>query len=118
MIAANADALAASTQIEIVERRAPDAFAHLPAPDAVFLGGGLSEGVLDPAWEALRPDGRMVAHAVTLEGEAALVDAFQRLGGELVRLGVETASPVGPFHGWRPSMPVLHWHATKPAARA
>ncbi|KAB0679644.1 precorrin-6y C5,15-methyltransferase (decarboxylating) subunit CbiE [Aureimonas leprariae] len=115
MIAENADALGAAASIEIVEGRAPDALAGLLRPDAVFVGGGLSDGVLDPCWTALLPGGRLVAHAVTLESEAILLDAYARLGGELTRLHVEHAAPVGPFHGWKPSMPVLHWAATKPS---
>ncbi|WP_188911633.1 precorrin-6y C5,15-methyltransferase (decarboxylating) subunit CbiE [Aureimonas endophytica] len=116
MIAENADALG-GPGLTLVEGRAPVAFAGLPAPDAIFLGGGLSEGVLAPAWEALPPGGRLVAHAVTLESEVLLIDAHRRLGGELLRLSVERAEPVGPFQGWRPAMPVLHWHATKGDAR-
>jgi precorrin-6Y C5,15-methyltransferase (decarboxylating) len=80
----------------------------------VFIGGGLGDGVLDAAWEALRPGGRMVANAVTLEGESVLLAAFQRYGGELSRIGIARADPLGGLHGWRPAMPVTHWRAVKP----
>jgi len=84
-------------------------------PDAVFIGGGVSEpGVLSAALAALKPGGRCVANAVTLEGEAALLGAFATWGGKLRRFSVERASPVGGLHGWRPAMPVTQWAWTKP----
>jgi len=81
----------------------------LPVPDAVFIGGGLSEPVISAAQAALRPGGVLVAHAVTIESESVLVAAWQRTGGDLTRLSVQHADPVGGFHGWRPLMPVTQW---------
>ena len=46
-------------------------------------------------WDALRPGGRLVANAVTLESEQLLVAARARHGGELVRLEVSHAEPLG-----------------------
>ncbi len=100
--------------LSIVTGRAPDALKGLPAPDAVFIGGGLADGVLDVAWAALKPGGRLVANAVTLQGEAQLSASFERLGGELTRIAVARAEAVGRLHGWRPAMPVTHWRITKP----
>ena len=105
--------------LRVVEGRAPAALDGLPAPDAVFVGGGLtSEGLLDSCWEALAPGGRLVANAVTVEGEAVLAAWRARVGGELVRLGVQRAEPVGGYTGWRPAMPVTIWSAVKPAVSA
>ena len=116
MIAENAEALGAPG-ISIVGGKAPDTFHAVPgAPDAVFIGGGLSDAVFEPAWKRLKPGGRMVAHAVTLESERLLIDLHARLGGELIRLSVDRAEPVGPFRGWRPAMPVVHWAVVKPLA--
>jgi precorrin-6B C5,15-methyltransferase / cobalt-precorrin-6B C5,C15-methyltransferase len=96
--------------LRIVAGEAPAALAGLPAPDAVFIGGGLSTPQLvDTALAALKPGGRLVANAVTLEGEAALVALQARHGGELTRLAVSRAEPVGPFQGWRALMPVTQW---------
>lgn len=81
----------------------------LPVPDAVFIGGGLSEPVISAAQAALRPGGVLVAHAVTIESESVLVTAWQQTGGDLTRLSVQHADPVGGFHGWRPLMPVTQW---------
>jgi precorrin-6Y C5,15-methyltransferase (decarboxylating) len=96
-------------RLKLIDGTAPAALAGLPAPDAVFIGGGISAETIDACVEALKPHGRLVAHAVTLESEADLRDAFSRRGGELQRISVETAEPVGPYHGWRPSMPVTQW---------
>lgn len=105
----------AAPGIEIVAARAPEAFDGLEAPDAIFIGGGLTEGVFAPAFARLKPGGRLVAHAVTLESEALLLALHAEHGGDLLRVSVDQAAPVGPFRGWRPSMPVLHWHLTKEA---
>ncbi len=112
MAAANAQALGAP-RLEIREGRAPEALEGLAPPDAVFVGGGLTEEVALSCWQALRPFGRLVANAVTLEGEARLAALHERLGGELVRLAVSRAEPVGGKRGWRPFMPVTQWSAIK-----
>ncbi|WP_062236108.1 bifunctional cobalt-precorrin-7 (C(5))-methyltransferase/cobalt-precorrin-6B (C(15))-methyltransferase [Aureimonas sp. N4] len=106
----------AAPGITIVPARAPEAFDGLAAPDAVFIGGGLTESVFAPAYQALKPGGRLVAHAVTLESEAILLGLHAEHGGDLMRVSVDHAASVGPFRGWRPSMPVLHWHLTKEAS--
>jgi precorrin-6Y C5,15-methyltransferase (decarboxylating) len=112
-IAENAEALGAP-HLRIVEGAAPAALEGLPAPDAVFVGGGVaSEGLLEAAWAALRPGGRLVANAVTLEGEAALMAAWQRCGGDMLRLSVSRLAPIGPRHGWRPLMTVTQLAAVK-----
>ncbi|MCJ2071607.1 precorrin-6y C5,15-methyltransferase (decarboxylating) subunit CbiE [Methylobacterium sp. J-030] len=101
--------------LAVVTGAAPAALIALPLPDTVFVGGGVSEpGVLPAVLEALRPGGRCVANAVTLEGEATLLGAFAARGGSLRRFSVERASPVGGLHGWRPAMPVTQWAWTKP----
>jgi precorrin-6Y C5,15-methyltransferase (decarboxylating) len=110
--ARNAAALG-TPDLTIIEGRAPEGLSGLPAPDAIFLGGGLSDGVLECAWSALKPGGRMVANAVTAEGEQGLFAAFQRYGGALSRIAMAHLDVVGSLHGWRPAMPVTHWRATK-----
>lgn len=101
--------------LEIVTGSAPEAFAGLPAPDVVFIGGGASDpGVMDAAWEVLKPGGRMVANSVTVETDALLIDAMQRHGGEMRRISVERLSPIGRMHGYRPAMTVTQWSAAKP----
>ena len=101
--------------LRVVAGRAPEALVGLPGPDAVFIGGGLTAPELvDACWAALPVGGRLVANAVTVESEAVLADWFGRVGGELVRIGVQRAEPVGRFTGWKPAMPVTIWSVTKP----
>ncbi|MGW3985539.1 precorrin-6y C5,15-methyltransferase (decarboxylating) subunit CbiE [Streptomyces sp. NPDC004830] len=102
--------------LRVVTGAAPEALAELPPPDAVFIGGGLTApGLLDSCWAALPAGGRLVANTVTLESEALLADARRRHGGELVRLAVSHAVPVGGFTGWRQAMPVTQWAVRKDA---
>ncbi|WP_138468213.1 precorrin-6y C5,15-methyltransferase (decarboxylating) subunit CbiE [Poseidonocella sp. HB161398] len=95
--------------LQIVAGTAPGALAGLPAPEAVFIGGGLSEETVTAALAALKPFGRLVANAVTLESEALLLSLQARHGGELRRISVARAEPVGPYRGWKPAMPVTQW---------
>jgi precorrin-6B C5,15-methyltransferase / cobalt-precorrin-6B C5,C15-methyltransferase len=114
--ARNAAALG-TPDLVIVQKRAPEAFEGLPPPDAVFIGGGLSDpGVFDAAWAALKSGGRLVANAVSLQSEARLIEYFQRHGGELVRLEVAKAGKAGTggVFVWRPAAPIIQWRARKP----
>jgi precorrin-6Y C5,15-methyltransferase (decarboxylating) len=93
---------------------APEALEELEAPHAIFIGGGATEeGVLDACWTALRPGGRLVVHGVTLETEAVLAVRYAQLGGELTRLHVEHAAPIGTFTGWTPARAIMQWAMTK-----
>ena len=101
--------------LEVMEGAAPTALSGLATPDAVFVGGGATDaGVLDSAARALRPGGRLVVNAVTLETEALLLARHAALGGELIRIAIARADAVGQMTGWRPAMPVTQWLWTKP----
>jgi precorrin-6B C5,15-methyltransferase / cobalt-precorrin-6B C5,C15-methyltransferase len=100
--------------MDIVEGAAPEALSSLTTPDAIFIGGGADAGVLDAATRALRPGGRLVVNAVTLETEALLLARHAAFGGELTRLAISRADPVGGKTGWRAAMPVTQWTWTKP----
>jgi precorrin-6Y C5,15-methyltransferase (decarboxylating) len=105
-IAGNAAALGVPG-LEIVEGEAPAALEGLQPPDAVFLGGGVrTAGVFETAWAALRPGGRLVANAVTIEGAAALTRWYGDYDGELVGIAISRAGPVGGASALRPMMPV------------
>ncbi len=112
MAAANALALGVP-KLDLVDGKVPEALTGLPAPDAVFIGGGLSHEVFEQAWARLRPLGRLVANAVTLESEAVLLALYKDHGGDLVKLSVNRAEPVGRLTGWRPLMPVTQWSLVK-----
>ena len=100
--------------LEIVEGAAPAVLSGLAAPDAIFIGGGGDAAVLDTAARALRPGGRLVANAVTLETEAQLLARHAALGGEMIRIAIARAEPVGGKIGWRAAMPVTQWTWCKP----
>ncbi|MCK0121128.1 precorrin-6y C5,15-methyltransferase (decarboxylating) subunit CbiE [Loktanella sp. F6476L] len=111
---AGANALALGTpKLELVDGSVPAALDGLAAPDAIFIGGGLSRATFDAAWAALRPLGRLVANAVTLESEAELIALHRDFGGDLVKLMVHRAEPVGRLTGWRPGMPVTQLSLVK-----
>jgi precorrin-6B C5,15-methyltransferase / cobalt-precorrin-6B C5,C15-methyltransferase len=100
--------------LQIVEGTAPSALTELPVPDAVFIGGGADANVLDAATRTLRPGGRLAVNAVTLETEALLLARHAALGGELTRITIARAQPVGEKTGWRSAMPITQWLWTKP----
>jgi precorrin-6B C5,15-methyltransferase / cobalt-precorrin-6B C5,C15-methyltransferase len=100
--------------LELQEGAAPGACVGLPEPDAIFVGGGATvPGVLETCWAALATGGRMVVNAVTLETEARLIAFSREHGGELLRIGIERAEPIGNFMGWRAAMPVVQWIGRK-----
>jgi precorrin-6Y C5,15-methyltransferase (decarboxylating) len=101
--------------IEIVQGVAPDALRALAPPDAIFIGGGASDpSVLDGAVAALHGGGRLVVNAATLQTEALLLMRYSDLGGELIRIAIARAAPIGGMTGWRPAIPVTQWRWVKP----
>ncbi len=94
-------------ELEVVTGEAPEVLSALPAPDAVFIGGGVTvTGVLEAC---VATGARVVAHGVTVEAEQVLARAYAEHGGELVRIGVERAAPLGGFTGWSPARVVTQW---------
>jgi precorrin-6Y C5,15-methyltransferase (decarboxylating) len=102
--------------LRVVTAEAPSALTGLERPHAVFVGGGAGvPDLLDTCWTALSPGGRLVAHAVTLQTEAVLVRMHERHGGELTRISVERAAPLGSMTGWTPARAVVQWAVVVPA---
>ena len=100
-------------KLDLIDGAAPAALEGLPPPDAVFIGGGLTRETAARALAALKPLGRLVANAVTLESAALLADLAAAEGGELTRIAVERAVPVGRKRGWKPFMAVTQWSLVK-----
>src|SRR5262245_6414964 len=114
MIGENAERLGAP-RLKVIAGEAPQSLAGHEPPDAVFIGGGMGvPGVFETSWAALKPQGRMVANVVTLEGELHLVDLQEKHGGDLVRLDVSYLTRIGPLRALKPRMSVLQWRAVKP----
>jgi precorrin-6Y C5,15-methyltransferase (decarboxylating) len=93
----------------VVTGAAPDVLQYQPKPQAVFVGGGLSEDLLTWLETHLDPGTRLVANAVTLETEALLLQAQARRGGDLMRLELARSEPLGPRRGWKASYPIVQW---------
>lgn len=101
--------------LKCVLERAPEAFVGWPAPDAIFLGGGLSNDRLFPAcWAALKAGGRLVANGVTLEGSQTIAALYQKFGGQLDRIQVSSVQYIGTLTGFKPAMAVDQWSIHKP----
>lgn len=109
-VRARANAMAMGVdRLILAEGRAPEVLAAQPTPDAVFIGGGLSQALLDTLWACLLPGTRLVANAVTLESEALLAAWQGAKGGHLLRIELAEAVPLGSRRGWRASYPVVQW---------
>lgn len=114
MIGENADRLG-TPRLKVIAGEAPASLAGHRQPDAVFIGGGMGvPGVFETSWAALKPQGRMVANVVTLEGELHLVDLQEKHGGDLVRLDISYLAKIGELRALKPRMSVLQWRAVKP----
>ncbi|HYM03048.1 MAG TPA: precorrin-6y C5,15-methyltransferase (decarboxylating) subunit CbiE [Stellaceae bacterium] len=114
MIAVNAATLG-TPKLRIVDGTAPSVLQGLDPPDAVFIGGGAShDGLFESCWSALKPGGRLVANAVTLESERRMLDWHRTTGGDLTRIAIEHATAIGPYMAWHPMRPVLQFAAVKP----
>lgn len=114
LIEFNRDALGVPG-LQLIRGRAPDALEGLEQPDAIFIGGGVTrEGVLRACWQNLRSGGRLVANAVTLQSEAMLVNWREQYGGELTRIHLAHAKPLGEFDTWRQALPITLLEAIKP----
>ncbi|MGH8437857.1 MAG: precorrin-6y C5,15-methyltransferase (decarboxylating) subunit CbiE [Pseudomonas sp.] len=115
LIEHNRDALGVPG-LQLIRGRAPQALEGLERPDAIFIGGGVTrEGVLQHCWQQLRPGGRLVANAVTLQSELTLVNWREQHGGELTRIHIAQAQPLGEFDTWRQALPITLLEAIKPA---
>ncbi|KAB7614745.1 precorrin-6y C5,15-methyltransferase (decarboxylating) subunit CbiE [Amylibacter sp. SFDW26] len=99
--------------LPLIDQPVPDALNDLEAPDAIFVGGGLSAETFEACLVALKPMGRLVCNAVTLGSEQVLLDKHAEHGGELSRLQFSRAIPVGNKMGWKPAMPVTQYSLVK-----
>ena len=114
LIEHNRDALGVPG-LQLVRGSAPQALTGLERPDAIFIGGGVTrEGVLDTCWAELKPGGRLIANAVTLQSEMTLMAWREQHGGELTRIHIAQAQPLGDFDTWRQALPITLLDVTKP----
>lgn len=112
-IRTNAATFGVAHALTIVEGLAPAALAKLPVPDAVFVGGGNEQSLFDALWAMIPAGTRLVANAVTLETEALLLAEQSKHGGELMRIEIAQAGPLGSMRGWVPSRPLVQWSVVR-----
>jgi precorrin-6Y C5,15-methyltransferase (decarboxylating) len=106
---ANVEAFGLAHRHRLTEARAPEGLEGLPAPDAVFVGGGASEALLTRLWEVMPAGCRLVMNAVTIETEALVLDWSARQGGDLLKIELSEPAPIGRKRGWRAALPILQW---------
>jgi len=109
----NADAFGLDHRIAVHHADWRAGVEGLPAPDAIFIGGGLDRAGLETVWAALASDGRLVVNAVTIETEMLLAEWQAGKGGELLRFDLARAQPIGRMLGWTPARPVMQWNVVK-----
>lgn len=112
-IRSNAESVGLAHRITVITGYAPQSLAALEPPDAVFIGGGLDNAMFDAIWSRLAPGARIVAHSVTLETEALLGELHQRHGGELMRVDIAHAAPLGRYRSWETARPVVQWSTAR-----
>ena len=109
----NAQQLAAPN-LEVISGKAPDALRGLDTPDAIFIGGGLTNaGVLERCWQKLRLGGRLVANAVSLEAEMVLYAFAAKHDVKLTRLQTSHLDALGRYQVWRNAAAVTQMLAVK-----
>lgn len=101
------------TAVRVERAPVSDVIDTLPRPDAVFIGGGADRATIERAWGALGAGGRLVVHTVTIDTEHMVIEAMQRHGGELRRISIERAEPLGRYLSWKPARPVVEWSVTR-----
>jgi precorrin-6Y C5,15-methyltransferase (decarboxylating) len=82
--------------LKAVHGIAPAVFQGLPPPGAIFVGGDGREvaRILEAAYAALRPGGRLVGHVATLEMLGACYPLLKALAGAVQVLMVNLARGV------------------------
>lgn len=105
----NAAAFGLMHRISVVTGVASDVLSGLETPDAVFIGGGLDVDLFEAVWKRIAAGTRLVAHSVTLETEVLLADLHRRHGGELMRVEIAHAAPLGRYRSWEAVRPVVQW---------
>ena len=107
LILANAEMFGVKN-VKAVQGTAPAVFAELPAPDAVFVGATKEvTGLVEPAYAALRPGGRLVVNVAMLERLSAIYQQLKALAHPVEVLLVNVARG-------QEQMETVHFEAVNP----
>ena len=109
----NVESFGLTDNVKVIEGTAPGILSGLEAPQAVFIGGGFDAAMFEWLWPRLAAGARLVVHAVTLETEALLSELQARQGGELMRIEIAHAAPLGRYRSWEPARPIVQWSVVK-----
>lgn len=109
----NVAAFGLAHRYRLTEARVPEGMEGLPAPDAVFVGGGASEALLERLWEVMPQGARLVVNAVTIETEALVLDWSGRQGGSLLKIDLAEPVAIGRKRGWKAALPILQWSVVR-----
>jgi precorrin-6Y C5,15-methyltransferase (decarboxylating) len=97
IIRQNADAFA-TPQVQVVHAKAPAGLDVLPDPDRVFVGGsgGNMGALVELLLSRLRPEGRLVVNAATIENLAECVGALKAANAEwsVTLVAISRSSPI------------------------
>jgi precorrin-6Y C5,15-methyltransferase (decarboxylating) len=106
----------------VIAGRAPEALVGLEAPDAVFVGGskGSMSPIVDAALSALKPGGRLVINAITLENVAEAYSALKARGAEpeVTLVQISRGAPLAHYQRYEALNPIHILAADKPASLA
>jgi len=100
-------------RLDVITAKSIDVLDDLPAPDVVFVGGGLTQELLDALWNIMPVGCRFVTNAVTLESEVIVAQAHAAKGGELMRIEIANSKPLGTKRGWSSAYPIVQWSVTR-----
>jgi precorrin-6Y C5,15-methyltransferase (decarboxylating) len=108
--------------VRVVAGRAPEALAGLDAPDAVFVGGskGSMAPIVDAALAALRPGGRLVVNAITLENVAEAYAALRAraIDPEVTLVQIARGVPLARYQRYESLNPIHILAADRPRGEA
>lgn len=96
--------------LHLTEGEAPEALFGLPDPDRVLIGGsgGRLADIIKDVYRRLRPGGRIVLNAVTLETAALAVQLVEQffMHVDVIQNSVSRAVKAGGSHLWKGLNPV------------
>ena len=96
--------------LDVIPGLAPAALENLPTPDAIFIGGtrGQMTGILEHCLNALKPGGRLLLSAVTLDTVAEAFTCFKQLGHEpaMSLINISRGRPIASYTGYRAENPI------------
>ena len=99
-------------RMSVLEGPAQERLTDAQLPDAIFVGGGGNAALFENLMKRASSGTRLVANGVTLETESLLAMLHGEYGGDLLRIELSQAAPLGGMRGWTAARPVVQWSIT------